>query len=204
VSWRTARAAAAPLATVVWLLTVIGGMSVLWRYKNTPGAPAEAPTLWPERVAVERASGRPTLVMLAHPRCPCTRASLSELSRLMAQAEGAVQAHVLFLKPSDSEDGWEKTDLWRSAASIPGVRVAADVDGRQGGLFGATVSGQVVLYDARGRLLFRGGITGGRGHEGDNRGRSLVTSLIRSGGTGDRVEESRVFGCALVGRAPRG
>jgi hypothetical protein len=171
-------------------------MSVLWRYKNTPGTLAKAPVDWPAEARLARSTERPTLVMLAHPHCPCTRATMGELARLMTDAGGRVDAHVLFLKPGEMADGWERTDLWRRAESIPGVSVVSDLDGREAARFGATVSGQVVLYDPAGRLLFRGGITGARGHEGDNAGRSQLAALIRTGSAAAR--ESRVFGCSLV------
>ncbi|HEY6421580.1 MAG TPA: hypothetical protein VIX59_21490 [Candidatus Binataceae bacterium] len=35
-----------------------------------------------------------------------------------------------------------------------------------------------MLYDRRGRLLFSGGITGARGHFGDNAGVSAIVALI--------------------------
>lgn len=184
------------LAITLWSAAIAGGMTTLSRYKNTPGAQADAPSDWPAGVALTRSTRRPTLVMLAHPQCPCTRASVSELARLMSAA-GDVDAHVLFLKPAEMPEGWERTDLWRRAEAIPGVRVASDLDGRVAARFDATVSGQVVLYDQAGRLLFRGGITGGRGHEGDNEGRTRLASLIRGGG-GPARGESRVFGCSLV------
>jgi hypothetical protein len=180
----------------VWLVSIGAGMSVLWRYKNTPGALADAPADWPADARITRAVDRPTLVMFAHPHCPCTRATMGELARLMTEAGGRVDAHVLFLKPREMADGWERTDLWRRAESIPDVRVVSDVDGREAARFGATVSGQVLLYDPPGRLLFRGGITGARGHEGGNTGRSLLAAWIRTGNAPSR--ESRVFGCSLV------
>ena len=40
-------------------------------------------------------------------------------------------------------------------------------------------SGQVVVYDAKGALLFSGGITAARGHMGDNAGRDRITALLR-------------------------
>jgi hypothetical protein len=52
-----------------------------------------------------------------------------------------------------------------------------------------------MLYDGNGRLLFSGGITGARGHSGDNAGRSTVLSLL-SRDTVDRAE-TPVFGCSL-------
>ena len=62
--------------------------------------------------------------------------------------------------------------------------------------FGAFTSGQVFLYGTSGELLFSGGITGSRGHEGDNAGRDAVESLL------DRRNapaHTPVFGCSLFG-----
>jgi len=134
--------------------------------------------------------------MLAHPHCPCTRASIGELARLMAQAQGRVTAYALFVKPAGSSDDWENTDLWRNAAGIPGVNVVVD-DGVEAQRFHAVTSGQTVLYDAEGHLLFSGGITGSRGHSGDNEGRSAIVSLLNTG-EAERAETS-VFGCPLFG-----
>ena len=70
-----------------------------------------------------------------------------------------------------------------------------DDDGREARLFHAATSGQAVLYDPQGRLLFSGGITASRGHSGDNAGRSSIVSLVHAG-VPDRTETS-VFGCPL-------
>ena len=182
-------------ASVVWALVVCGGLTLLWGYENGPGRPAAAPQRWPAGSRITPAADRPTLVMLAHPHCPCTRASVGELARLMARAKGRVSAHVLFLKPADLPDGWEKTDLWRSAAAIPGVEVLADGGGEEARRFGAATSSQVLLYDAGGRLLFSGGITASRGHSGDNAGRAAVESLLTEGAA-DKTG-TFVFGCPL-------
>jgi hypothetical protein len=133
--------------------------------------------------------------MLAHPHCPCTRASLGELARLMAQAQGRVTAYVLFVKPSDFPDGWEKTDLLTSASAIPGVTVVRDDEGVEAGRFRAATSGQTMLYDAGGKLLFSGGITSARGHEGDNAGRAAIVSLLTTDEAGQGG--TPVFGCPL-------
>jgi hypothetical protein len=114
----------------------------------------------------------------------------------MTQAQGRVTAYVLFLKPEGSTDDWEKTDLWQNAASIPGVNAVVD-DGVEARRFQAETSGQIVLYDADGRLLFSGGITGSRGHSGDNAGRSAIVSLLNTG-EAERAE-TPVFGCRLLG-----
>jgi hypothetical protein len=180
---------------LVWLLVVSIGLWILWGYENTPGASAEAPRRWPADSRIQPAKDRATLVMLAHPQCPCTRASIGELASLMAHSQGRVTAYVLFLKPSGFVEDWEKTDLWQSAASIPGVNVVADESGAEARRFHAATSGQTLLFDAEGRLLFSGGITGSRGHSGDNAGRSAIVSLVNAG-VAERTE-TFVFGCPL-------
>jgi hypothetical protein len=179
----------------LWVSLTAAGMGFLWDYENTPGSAAHAPARWPADSRLQRPDGRPTLVLLAHPHCPCTRASIGELSRLMAQAPGLVTARVLFVKPQGFSDEWEQTDLWASAAAIPGVSVVRDDEGVEARRFSAATSGQVMLYDGGGRLLFSGGITSARGHAGDNAGREAIVSLL----TTDEAErrETPVFGCPL-------
>lgn len=182
-------------AGALWLFVLSTGIGILWNYESTPGVAAAAPDRWPAASRIKRAPGRATLVMLAHPHCPCTRASLGELARLMTQAQGRVTAYVLFVKPPDFAAGWEQTDLLTSAAAIPGVTVVRDDDGVEAGRFRAATSGQTVLYDPAGKLLFSGGITGGRGHAGDNAGRAAIVSLLTTAAAAQR--ETPVFGCPL-------
>jgi hypothetical protein len=185
-------------ACALWVFVISIGIRHLWGYESTPGVAASAPDRWPADSRIKHAADRATLVMLAHPQCPCTRASIGELARLMTQAQGRVTAYVLFVKPPGFSDGWEQTDLWASAAAIPGVRVVVDDEGVEAGRFGAATSGQTVLYDATGELIFSGGITSARGHAGDNAGRTAVVSLL----TADESEqkETPVFGCPLFAR----
>lgn len=184
-------------SAVLWVLAVSSGLWILWSYENTPGVSAKAPDRWPADSRIQRAPDSATLVMLAHPHCPCTRASIGELALLMAHSQGRVTAYVLFLKPEGFSDEWEKTDLWQSAVSIPGVKALIDDGGAEARRFHAATSGQTMLYDAEGRLLFSGGITGSRGHAGDNAGRSAILSLVNTGAA-ERTE-TFVFGCQLFG-----
>jgi hypothetical protein len=186
-------------AVALWLLMIGTGVGVLWNYESTPGVAAAAPDRWPADSRIKLAADRATLVMLAHPHCPCTRASIGELARLMTQAQGRVTAYVLFIKPPNFADGWEQTDLLASAAAIPGVSVVRDDEGVEASRFHAATSGQTMLYDTEGKLLFSGGITSARGHAGDNAGRTAVVSLI----TTDEAEqrETPVFGCPLFDRS---
>src|SRR5882672_67889 len=62
---------------VIWLSVVSCGMALVWSYNHRPGEAAAAPARWPADTHVPRANGY-TLVMLAHPKCPCTRATVEE------------------------------------------------------------------------------------------------------------------------------
>jgi hypothetical protein len=183
-------------AVLVWFLTVAAGVTVLWQYANTPGVQAAAaPRQWPSNSHIQRDDSLATLVMVVHPHCPCSRASLGELARLMAQAQGRVRAFVVFSKPPNVSEHWEHTDLWDTAAAIPGVNVLTDEAGSEARIFHAATSGQTMLYDKDGNLRFSGGITGGRGHEGDNAGRSDVIAILNSSES-ERLETA-VFGCDI-------
>jgi hypothetical protein len=187
------------VVAVVWLGSLVLGLTLLSRYKHSPGTAAHPPALWPSASRIRPTTDRATLVMLAHPHCPCTRAAIGELALLMAKSQGRVNATVLFTKPSGKPNKWESTDLWRSASEIPGVNVVGDDRGVEAAHFRASTSSQVVLYDVAGRLIFHGGITGSRGHSGDNIGRSAIASLLTEG-TAER-DQSAVYGCPLNERA---
>lgn len=184
------------LLVAFWLATVAGGTGVLLMQDFTPGGDVSAPKKWPAQTRIRHAADRPTLIMFAHPQCPCTRASLGELAVLMAQCPGRVDARVMFFQPQVGGDDWTQTDLWRSAGNIPGVMVQADVAGSEAKNFRATTSGHVILYDAQGGLLFSGGITESRGHSGDNAGRSAIVELLNHGTPA--TSATPVFGCSLV------
>jgi hypothetical protein len=180
---------------VVWAVSIALGFLVLWGYQSTAGDPGSPTTQWPGSSHLLPEKGRAHLVMAAHPHCACTRASIESLARIMAHARGRGVATVLFLKPRDTPTGWDQTDLWRSAAAIPGVRVVCDEGGVESSLFGLETSGHTLLFDQEGRLRFSGGITAGRGHHGDNAGLEQCIALLN--GTGTDKRHTPVFGCPL-------
>jgi hypothetical protein len=170
-------------------------MALLWSYNQTTGAAGTPPEAWPRESEISLDSSKFTLVILAHPKCPCTRATIEELSKLMTDCRGNISAYVLFAIPKGAPSDWYKTDLWSSAAMIPGVTAVLDPDGTEAARFQAHTSGQVVLYDGKGQLRFRGGITQSRGHVGDNAGRSAIEAIVNTGKAG--IDHTVVFGCPL-------
>src|SRR5215470_1273351 len=114
---------------LVWLVAVALGQRTMLDYDFTPAQPGDPPAKWPSDSKIPRTAGLPTIVLLAHPRCPCTRATIDELARMMARLHNQVIAVVIFVRPQGLSEQWEKTDLWRDAARIPGVAVFSDGDG---------------------------------------------------------------------------
>ena len=109
----------------------------------------------------------------------------------LAVALGAFGAHGL-----ESRLDARALALWETAARYL----------MYGGL-GVVLTGVTALHEARrgfdtaavllivGSLVFSGGITAARGHEGDNHGRSAIEDHLLHGGA--RVAHTPVFGCDL-------
>jgi hypothetical protein len=188
--------------TCLWLTAVGMGMGALLVYDYTPGQDVSVPSRWPAQSSIHQVTGLPTLVMFAHPDCPCTRASIGELAILMTHCQKKVNAYVLFIQPKGSTEKWVHTDLWQSAQAIPGVTVRADMDDQESKNFKVTTSGHVVLYAANNNLLFDGGITPSRGHYGDNDGVTSLSNLLNDKTVS--VTRTPVFGCSLVDLKPSG
>lgn len=191
------------LAGSAWLLGIGCGMCYLMSYSYTKGnETGVVPGSWPAKSAIPTEAGQPNLVMFIHPKCPCTRASLDELAELLARDKDLVRAWVVIVKPPGAGANWAQTGLREQALSIPGVSVTIDEDGREASLFRVATSGVTVLYDRGGHLLFKGGITPSRGHEGDNGGLLGIDDLLH--GRKAAFNTTPVYGCALADADPKG
>ena len=188
------------VGALLWMATVGAGFASLARYNNTPGALGEqAPSRWPSLSHLGRTAGLPTLVVMLHPRCPCSRATLANLERAMPELRDKARVHLVFVRP-DAEDGRDDNALLRIARNMRGTEIFADETGREAGLFGTLTSGETLLYSPEGALVFHGGITFGRSHEGVNPGLSAIVQFIHHD-SANRSSTS-VFGCALT-QAPK-
>ncbi|HWI17655.1 MAG TPA: hypothetical protein VNT81_07910 [Vicinamibacterales bacterium] len=183
------------VALAIWLVAIGVGFAQLWRHAYTPGPPAEGAPAWP--ADLPRDASRPTLVMVVHPECGCSEASISELARLMARARMPFNTVILFqaIGGSDATAG----RLWSSASALPGVTAIVDHDGSRSRAFGARVSGQAFLFDRGGALLFSGGLTAARAHAGDNDGVTAVLAALHTGSA--PLATTPVFGCLLNDRS---
>jgi hypothetical protein len=182
-------------AAVVWLVVIAGGTTMMWMFSFRAGEAGKSPVAWPAASHLRQSHALPTLVMVVHPHCSCSRASIGELAMLMTQSRDRLRAYVVFVQSPEVAQNWAQTDLWNSVTSIRGVTRVLD-DGTEARLFGAATSGQTMVYDKNGRLLFSGGITASRGHFGENSGMNSII-LLASESHLTRKDGTPVYGCPL-------
>lgn len=182
----------------LWLITVVAGFGYLFRYQANPGRGAEAPARWPTTSKLVLEPDGLTLVLFVHPRCPCTRASLLEFHRVLTDGHERISGRVVISVPETADRQWPETDLLDYATEQLKVPVLIDIDLIETRRFGIHTSGDALLYDYRGQLLFSGGLTPSRGHQGDSRGRALVLGVEQeSMQQQDTLGTSAVYGCPL-------
>lgn len=179
-----------------WLLLALGYFSYLALESSRPCPGADAPSERPSGCGLGVEPERATLVVFLHPRCPCSRATLDRLDRLVALPGFAANVEIDITLPVDSTSEWADSSAVARARELPGAHVTLDAGGAVAQRFGAHTSGQVVLYDPRGRRVFSGGITQARGEVGDNSSFDALLAHLR----GERgiPDKAPVFGCALV------
>ena len=130
-------------ATSLWALAVAIGLYALELHGASPGRSGVAVGRWPARSRIHLASGRPTMVVAVHPLCPCTRATVSELARLLTRCAGQVEVYLLIFVPERAGHGWGPTAGLRRLAAMPGVHLLDDPAGEEADCFGARTSGSL-------------------------------------------------------------
>jgi hypothetical protein len=180
---------------VSWGLAVGAGVLLLEAYAARPGQAGTPAERWPEGSPIRLDRHRPTLLIFLHPRCPCSRASLAELATLMACCRDRVSAHALLFQPAQLPAFWGWCGIEQDLAGLPDVSTRPDVEGVEARRFGVATSGHVLLYDSDARLIFSGGITAARGHQGGNYGRDAVVAQVL--GRESARPKNPVFGCLL-------
>lgn len=180
-----------------WLGLVLGGAWFMTADSLVGGVAGRPEPEWPAGSTAERNGDGHTLVVALHPECPCSRATLAQLAKIMSRGGGRLKAQVWCVQYSELADRAEASALWARAKRIPGVELHVDVDGAEARRFDLRTSGETRLYGPDGGLLFQGGITAARGHEGDNPGQTIILNLIRHGREDAETRSTPVFGCAL-------
>jgi hypothetical protein len=181
-------------AAILWAGTVGAMFRAMRKFEATPGRAANPLAVWPNESRIPRTPGEWRLVMLVHPHCSCSRASISELQRIIEKSPRSLQTYVVIYRPSEFPAGWEKTDVFVAASHLPRTHLVLDQDGHEASIFHGFTSGQTYLYDGAGKLRFSGGITLLRGEAGFNKGSAEVMEIAN---TRSGTATHPVFGCAI-------
>lgn len=176
----------------VWVLLLACGTGYLAAHGARAGESGATPAGWPG--LVERSSHAWSVVLAAHPRCPCTRATAEELISALAGASETYELIVLAYRPP-GDAAFAETGVIRRLGGLTHARVVDDPDGRLAAGFGALTSGQAAVYDPQGNLRFRGGLTPSRAHVGPNTGAASLRALLR--GETAFAPDAPVYGCPL-------
>jgi hypothetical protein len=180
---------------VGWGVVAIAGYWFGIDYAATESSVQSPPDQWPAESDISRDPALPTLLIFIHPRCPCTRASVSELDRLLARHPGQMTVFGIVFRPAEMHPDWAQTSTVSHLKAIPGVKVLEDDHGVYRRLFRISTSGECLLYDTNGKLTFHGGLTVARGHEGSSQGQESLSALLLNQECDGHT--APVYGCPL-------
>lgn len=182
------------LGFCLWLGMIAGGYGWLLRYSFANGRASTVPRALPPSLSSPSPLARPQLFLALHPRCPCSRATVRELAKILTLAPNASEVTVLMYKPAAEPDSWVNGVLLDECRRLS-CQIRVDPDGHLAVSLGSLTSGHVQLYDTDGRLLYHGGVTASRGHEGDNAGERALVEILR--GRPASRKSMPVFGCPI-------
>ncbi len=179
-----------------WMAAILCGGYLLLSEAATPGPQSGSPALWPTHAALKPVAGHWTMLVFAHPKCPCTHSAFANLARTLAASTEPIDCYVLLARPDHVGPDWCDAMIATLIREVPGIKTHTDENGVEARRFGAGTSGHAVLYDPELLLRYSGGLTASRGHEGDSIGLLAVSSLLR--GASSLTQSAPVFGCSLL------
>ncbi|RYG24453.1 hypothetical protein EON82_10695 [bacterium] len=189
------------LATKIILCSIWGSLIALgfgyaWRYEATQGVSAAAKA-WPERSGLKLGDTQTTLVLFAHPNCPCTLVSVNQLGDLLGKMPQRPRVYCVIVQAPGLSEDLSKSSVAAAARKIDGATSVVDRSGAEAKRFGAATSGQVFAFNPEGKELFRGGVTAARGHYGPNDGIDALSAVLSA--TSPKISSTPVYGCSLLG-----
>lgn len=185
------------LILFAWGAAVFLLFGQLVTYSAQQGAAVLPPIYWPEETTLKRQPDRWTILIFVHPKCPCTKAALSEFARLQALHNTSVDTSIALFVPPDQDPRWAYGVITNAASRIKGVDLINDPEAKIAKQFNIYTSGHVLAYRPDGSLAYSGGLTNSRGHEGLSQGTTALLKALKEPQSKHRAEYP-VFGCPIV------
>ena len=104
---------------------------MLLNHEGNAVPPGGTPEHWPQGTEMSLDPKRATLLVFTHARCPCTRATLTELNRLISRYPERIAAHILVLN-SEKASG-----LLGKSVAVTSVAIHEDTNSPEAHRFGA-------------------------------------------------------------------
>ena len=155
------------------------------RYDSTPGRGSSRTP----NVSVSKAHDW-TLVMVLHPKCPCSVSSLRALREVMVRYKDTFACEVCIAGDRTTSDSENE----KLAATIPGAKVEWITPKAAVERFGAHTSGQTYIFEKSGKLAYSGGLTPGRAVDNPRFALEIVEGVLHHEPV---ATGSSVFGCPL-------
>jgi hypothetical protein len=182
------------VVSAIWLIATTYAYSVMMRFDTRPGMAGNPPLRWPATSQVKLAKAQRTLLVFLHPKCSCSRASISQLQNLQKRLPGKFHTELVLWQPLNPSPSWNQ--LYRTdMGELTGTQVITDPGGRAAALFDVHTSGYVLLYGAGGDLQYAGGLTLARAF--DLEGPGIVAMEQIMAGSKTTAAHRPVYGCSF-------
>lgn len=190
------------LALGIWGASLATAWSRLYSHAYQATETGRGVPRWPQGTLLGETASRFRIVVFVHPFCPCTAATVRELDESLTRIPDDVTIDAIAVTAGFSPEELLRSRTLEALRRMPRVRLHSDPEGHERALFGAVVSGETFGFDPHGRRVFHGGVTPGRGHQGDADGQRELEDL--AAGRRQAPAEAPVFGCRLPGaESPR-
>ena len=128
---------------IAWSVLVLLGYGCMVFYSTAPAKSAISLGAFPLESGLAKGRGL-TLITFLHPRCPCSKASVSELQELLAQSRfpSNLTVYAVVSQPPGCAAEFTKGDILDSLSSIKNVHLVVDKNDLESQRFGAKTSGQ--------------------------------------------------------------
>lgn len=180
-------------------ITFVFGFVTLTDYSSRPAPHTDVLAELPADVHFETSQAdknSPTILLFYHPKCPCTLASARCLARLASRFNGSPNFYAYAYCPAEEPDTWIASSTTDELRTINNVTIFPDRNAEKCKQFGVRISGHILVYNSAGKLVFSGGITPYRGHEGG----SMAAMDFIQHANGKVLEPScwPTFGCSIL------
>ena len=112
--------------SLTWLIAVVASIAAGLLYDFRPSSTIPTLRQWPIDSRLSRVEDKPTLILFAHPRCPCTVATLEELAEILNGIDQSLTINIVFVVPTNAGAQWHRSKSVQLARQIPDACVTFD------------------------------------------------------------------------------